>query len=311
MKKYLILSLSLFCIYAVTTYSLAQSIPEDAVFGDFDNYEKGDLNEQGGWSDSWNAPLVQDEMVFGGAKALKNQYEFGTAGYKELPSSYLDAGVMSVKMRIDNNSFSDNQDVLGLYKGVGEEYVALVRFAHNFEDRNNMLLISVAGSSDTRELGQITQGEWHKVSLAWRSSDYSIRVKVDNNEWTEWFSSQTTWIGSRAFGEKIALPAAREYGNFYLDDVRSFIGSEEPQNQYDPVLLMEEIEEPVEEEIPPTIEVEEVPVVADPIEEVLPEETPIIPEEVPIEQPVVEPPTEEIPVVEADMDVPETITAEF
>lgn len=132
-----------------------------------------------------------------------------------MPGGFFEAGVVSAEMRIDRNSFSDNQDLFGIYKGIGEEFIALFRFANNFDNRQNMLLLSVAESADTVELGQITQREWHKLSLGWRSSDFKIRVRVDNNDWSEWFDSQTSW-GEDSFGVRITMPPAQDYGDFYL-----------------------------------------------------------------------------------------------
>jgi hypothetical protein len=218
---------------------LAQNIlpPADPV--DFDSYENGNLNGQDGWSDAWNSLVVQDVVTFAGDKAIKNQAAVGAVGYKELSDEFSEKGVVSVKVQIEGNSFSDNQNVFGLYKGMSEEHIALFRFGNNFDNRQNMLLLSIAESADVTEVGQITQGEWHKISIAWRNSDFNIRLKVDNNDWTEWFPSQTTWNDEESLSMKIALPEANKYGNFYLDDIKSFIAYEEPI--YDPVLLVEEV----------------------------------------------------------------------
>jgi len=238
---------------------LAQSILPTTDSVNFDSYTNGNLNGQDGWSDSWNSLLVQDEMMFAGSKALRNQTSFGAIGYKKLSDEFSEKGVISVKMRIDGNDFSDNQDVFGIYKGMNEESVALFRFGNNFNNRQDMLLLSIAESADVIDVGQITQGEWHKVSIAWRNSDFKIRIKVDNDDWSEWFSSQTTWNEGESLAMKVALPEANKYGNFYLDDIKSFIAYDEPE--YDPILLIQkaeplEISENSDEEIPPTTEVE-------------------------------------------------------
>ncbi len=206
--------------------------------GDFEAYENGDLNDQNGWSDSWNPPQVQDELAFDGIKAIKNQEDFETAGYKELPEGFFENGIISAKIRIDKNDFSDNQQLFGIFKGIGEEYIALFRFANKFNGYDNTILFSKAGSTDTMTLGEITQGEWHKLSLGWRRSDFKIRVKIDNEEWTPWFDSQTTWQENESFGMRVTLPPSLDYGDFYLDDFKYFIGNEEPY--YDPLLLVEE-----------------------------------------------------------------------
>ncbi|MBI5072009.1 hypothetical protein HZB93_03935 [Candidatus Falkowbacteria bacterium] len=164
-------------------------------------------------------------MKFQGTKAIKNQAEFGGIDYKELKKEFLENGVVSTEIQIDDNDFSDNQDLFGIYKGIGEEYVALFRFGNNFDNRSNMLLLSKANSTDVAEIGQITQGEWHKISLGWRKSDFKIRVKIDDNNWSEWFDSQTSW-DNEPFGIRISAPSANDYGDFYFADIKSTVGDD-------------------------------------------------------------------------------------
>lgn len=244
------------------TLSLAQTEIADDTSGNFEAYQTGDLNGQSGWSDVWNSPLIQQEVVFEGIQAVKNQHGFATGAYKGLSDSFVTEGVTSIKIRVDNNSHSDNQDIFGLYKGIGEEYIALFKFANDFEGHSNKLLLSVAGSTETKTVGSFSQGEWHKISLAWRDSDFRIRVKVDNGEWSGWFSSQTTWNTRSDLGLKISLPDVKNYGNFYIDDLKSFVGSEEPY--YDPVLILEEIIPlPAEELVAEPLAVEVLPIAED------------------------------------------------
>lgn len=241
MKKYFLFYFS-FVLIAVSflTYTVfAQNVLPSAEPVDFDSYENGNLNGQDGWSEAWNSLLVQDTVTFAGDKAIRNRAGVGAIGYKKLSHEFFEKGVFSVKIRIEENSFSDNQNLFGLYKGMNEEYVALFRFGNNFDSRQNMLLLSIAESDDVMQVEQITQGEWHKVSIAWRNSDFNIRIKVDNNDWTEWFPSQTTWNEGESLAIKVALPEAHKYGNFYLDDIKSFVAYEEPI--YDPILLAEDI----------------------------------------------------------------------
>lgn len=252
MKKYLLLC-SAFIVVTASFLAypvLAQSVLPSADPVDFDGYENGNLNGQGGWSDAWNSLLVQDAVTFGGDKAIQNRAGVGAIGYKELSDEFSEKGVVSVKIRIDGNSFSDNQNVFGLYKGMNEEYVALFRFGNHFDGLKNMLLLSIAESADVAEVEQITQGEWHKISIAWRNGDFKIRIKVDNNDWTEWFPSQTTWNKDEPLGIRVSLPEADRYGNFYIDDIKSFVAYEEPV--YDPVLLVEETTSDTTTDIPNT-----------------------------------------------------------
>ena len=105
--------------------------------------------------------------------------------------------------------------------------MALFRFANNFNNYSNTLLLSVANSTETVSIGQLAQGGWHSVSIAWRDSDFSIRIKIDNNAWSDWFSSQTTWDPTSSFGAKITLPPANQYGDFYLDNLQTLMVNEE------------------------------------------------------------------------------------
>lgn len=211
------------------TYSvIAQNATSSPMSTDVDTYNPGRLNGQDGWSSAWNSPTVQDAITFDGQTALQNKTDVGTASYKAFEDELFEAGVMSTKIRIDNNTFSDNQDIFGLYKGIGEEFVALFRFGNNFDNRTNTLLLSIAESADVREIGSFSQGQWHKISVGWRRSDFSLRVKIDDGTWSEWFSSQTSWGSNGPLGMKVSLPNAATYGTFYQDDIASFAGYEEP-----------------------------------------------------------------------------------
>lgn len=223
MKKNIIVFCLPILIFSLTSSALAQATDN---FADVDNYQQGNLNGQDGWSRGWNTLLVQGDIIFDGSSAIKNQKNVGGIGYKDLPGNLFDAGVVSMQIRIDANNFSDNQDIFGIFKGIGEESLALVRFANNFNGYSNTLLISVAGSTDTEEIGRITQGEWHRISLAWRESDFNIRVKIDDHEWSEWFSSQTSWSKGEPLGIRINLPAADDHGDFYIDGLETFVGTE-------------------------------------------------------------------------------------
>ncbi len=224
MKKISFLTYFVVATLTISTSVFAQTVTD---FAHFDTYKNGDLNRQDGWSDVWNSPLIQSETTFDGGKAIRNQKNFGTAVYKPLPEEFLDAGVVSAEIRIEGNALSDNHDIFGVFKGIGEEYIALFRFANNFDGYENMLLISVAGSTETKEIGNLMQNEWHKISLGWRKSDFNIRVKLDGNEWSEWFSSETSWMQREFFGVRISLPDAYHYGDFYLDNMIVSIGTEE------------------------------------------------------------------------------------
>lgn len=242
----------------------------DTSLGNFDAYQDGDLNSQAGWSDSWNSLTVQDQVFFSGTKAIKNQTLVGGIGYKAIPVEAVSGGVISTKIKITGNSLADNQEILGLFKGESDDSVAIFRFANNFDNRHNLLLLSRAGSTDTMPVGQITQDEWHKIMIGWRQSDFKVRFKLDNQDWTDWLDSQTTWDDS-AFGVRLTLPAARDFGDWYLDDLNYFIGEDELG--YDPLLLAAEAtSSPAvivvpEIEIPASSEVVDSPAAVEPSEE--------------------------------------------
>lgn len=193
---------------------------------DLGAYERGDLNGQDGWSSSWNSLLVQDDDVLQGTKYITNQKDFLGMSYKELGEDYLENGVLSMKIKIENNFLAENLDLFGLYKGEGEDFIALLRFANEYNEYKNRLLLSRASSAEVINLGSLSQGEWHTVSLAWRKSDFMIRVKIDDQEWSEWMSSEDRWEQGKAFGVKISMPDERNYGNFYYTDIKSSIGTE-------------------------------------------------------------------------------------
>lgn len=195
-------------------------------FGDFEHYEVRELNGQDGWSDVWNTLLIDDAVRMNGSKSLSNQDEVMGIAYKEFPKKFVDAGVISTYIRVENNSFSDNQPIIGLFKGITEESVAIVGFSNNYNEQVNMLTLSHAGASGIIPVGQIQQGVWQKIAIGWRTSDSSLRVKLNDGEWSPWVSSETTWGGEELFGVRISLPAALQYGKFYLNSLMAFVGEE-------------------------------------------------------------------------------------
>jgi hypothetical protein len=223
MRK-ILFSLLLFIFVVV----LRGAVPVFAVgpVRDLGEYENGDLNGQDGWSSAWNSLLVQDDDVLQGTKYITNQKDFLGMSYKELGEDYLENGVLSMKIKIENNFLAENLDLFGLYKGEGEDFIALLRFANEYNEYKNRLLLSRASSAEVINLGSLSQGEWHTVSLAWRKSDFMIRVKIDDQEWSEWMSSEDRWEQGKAFGVKISMPDERNYGNFYYADIKSSIGTE-------------------------------------------------------------------------------------
>jgi hypothetical protein len=147
----------------------------------------------------------------------------GGLAYKELDQQFVDTGVLTFFVKVENNSYADDQPIAGIFKGVGEEFIALLRFSNNFNDSKDGLLLSRAGSTETIAVGEVAQGFWHKVSLGWRAEDYSFRVKIDYGAWSPWFQSQTTWGNEESFGVRVSLPPALEYGDFYINGLAAFV----------------------------------------------------------------------------------------
>ena len=214
MKKFLSLFLLLFLITAFGSARNSASAGSD--IANLSDYNDGDLNGQDGWSTDWNSLLIQDSLMTDGTKAVRNQPDFEALAYKDIPADFVEAGSLTFAFRVENNSLSPYQGFLGLYNGIGEDSIALFKFANNIDAYDNELVLSVANSADVLDLGPLAQDKWHQVSLAWRASDYKIRVKLDDSAWSDWFGSQTSWGGGNAFGVRLDMPPANSYGNFYL-----------------------------------------------------------------------------------------------
>ena len=204
--------------------SLSYSKVEDVVVN-FDTYESADLNGQDGWSDAWNSLIAEESITAqnGEGKALKSHAHFGGIGFRTIPQEFYENGGARIKFRAHNNDFSDDQQIISLFKKNTQEFIASVRFTNGFNTLNNTLLASESSTEDPEVLGGIDQDSWHTIALEWNMSDHTVRAHVDDQPWTEWFSPQAGWSTDDDVGVMLSLPQTSGYGNLYLDDLEVYI----------------------------------------------------------------------------------------
>jgi hypothetical protein len=143
----------------------------------FNSYNDGNLNGQGGWS-GYAAYKVQGTIVKEGAKAIKF---VGTGGYEYITKygTQFPAGMIGCYIRVNNLNAS---------------------FRVNFcEGDNQMDFIYLSSDGYLHSyrcgvLGAITIDTWHWIQWEWRTSpDKKIRARVDDGAWTDWFDPWHSW----------------------------------------------------------------------------------------------------------------------
>ena len=136
---------------------------------DFNSYNDGDLNGQGGWSGHTN-PQVQGIEVYEGAKAIKVENP-STAG--EITKS--GTGLATGKIGIYFKASADVQ--YGVY----------------FAIRQGTTLIDVIYSSGdghlhmrTVDLGAYSLNTWHRIEIEWDANTNRCRGRIDDGPWSAW-----------------------------------------------------------------------------------------------------------------------------
>jgi len=169
----------------------------------FDSYNNGDLNGQGSWSGDaeWD---VQGTVVQAGAKAIQcathakviaksftaegdgNQVFYGR-------SSAINAGATNHQFRIQE----------------GDTILAYILF--NETGGGTMYLQDGDGSVS---LGSWSAGSWVKVEVEWRTSDNTVRARINDGTWTAYRNTYAAFTNV----DKISLSNADGTGStFYVD----------------------------------------------------------------------------------------------
>ncbi len=152
---------------------------------DFNSYNDGDLNGQGGWDASASVD-VQGDVVLEGAKAIK----IATAGhYARKTVDGITDGKVTFYARLESGG--SNACQIGLQDSSG----------------NWRIVVAIGPAADTTNLkyydgaqwlfiggeGDFTADVYHSIEIEFRSSDHLARYRLDEGTWTDWDTTQTQW----------------------------------------------------------------------------------------------------------------------
>jgi len=157
---------------------------------DFNSYNDGDLNGQGGWSGDKSFD-IQGTTTKEGAKAVQNAdtggsyivvAKTGTAQSDGRISIYLRRSSQitahGLMTRIELFSGTTQCIVVGLGYDSGSGKYLVGYYAGGWQWTN------VSWSANT----------WHNIEIEWRSSDHQARFRVDGGPWTDWVvANNTSW----------------------------------------------------------------------------------------------------------------------
>lgn len=140
----------------------------------FNSYNNGDLNTQGGWAGDTKFD-VQGGVVYEGAKAVEIVNPTGNGIFKT-GTQRADGTIVCYARQTATNvetSFFIFEDALacaGMY----------------FAADGNIKYSKTAGDGTYDTYSANT---WYRFEIEWRTSDKTFRFKVDEGAWTDWYSS--------------------------------------------------------------------------------------------------------------------------
>ncbi len=147
---------------------------------DFNSYNDGDLNGQGGWTAASQFDIQGDD-VYEGAKAVKATLASGNNVNASKTGTETADGSASIYVKVSNVSYNyllfflrtSTTDVYGI-----RFYLTNIQY-------------KTGGSYVTFKSGAAAD-IWYNLQVEWRNSDYKARYRVDDGEWTDWFIGESS-----------------------------------------------------------------------------------------------------------------------
>jgi len=145
----------------------------------FDSYNDGDLNGQGGWSGD-TLYDVQGTVVQAGTKAVKCA---GGAGSGSIGKSFSPEASGNQIFYMRSTNPTPRQAVVF------------------YEDDNQLIhvlfyngnIVFDGGSGKTTIKSSVSINTWYKIEVEWRESDGYFRGRVNDGNWTDWVSPLNTY----------------------------------------------------------------------------------------------------------------------
>ena len=153
----------------------------DPLIDNFDSYNDGNLNGQGGWT-AQAATNVQGTVFYGASgKAL------GKTGDLTAGSNYV-----SITSEADGN-----QIVYLQYNATANGNVGVILYENTTILARIYIDASAAkallwGAAFTQIAGSLSTGTWYKLEIQWRSSDWYVQGRMDDGTWTGWLAPVNT-----------------------------------------------------------------------------------------------------------------------
>lgn len=177
----------------------------------FNLYNDGALNGQGGWSGDLNF-LIQGDTTYEGAKALKITAAGTLFMSKTCP--LVESGECSVMLRKDTS------------RGSG---TTMHRFTQDDTDSNEVCCVQMYGNDISYRSANVNHvllpnyelGRWYKLTMQWVGSpSYKVRYKLDDDAWTSWVTRSYSVSISPAWRCHLVIDALSGGATAYYDDIK-------------------------------------------------------------------------------------------
>jgi len=154
---------------------------------DFNSYNDGDLNGQGGWSG--DASFDVQGVVAKEGKAVENLSQSGDDIHIAKQGTGRADGKITVYLKNDRSGSGENwvQIRLGEVGGnSGDGAAPCVEFGLYTG-------IWIHRTAGWLEIASYTPGDWICIEMEWQSSDYTTRFRIDGGSWTGWYDTYANW----------------------------------------------------------------------------------------------------------------------
>jgi uncharacterized membrane protein len=176
-----------------TNYAFAQ------ILDNFDAYNTGDLNTQGGWAGD-NRFKIQGDTIQAGTKAVNNtaitmgQFISISKGFVPTVTGTQVGYIRAGNRGVDNG--------LGVQFYSGETLICSIEMAGN--------KIYIAYPTPEIMIDEYSENTWYRFQVEWDSDNNKVRGKINNGDWFGWYSKSD-------FGEldKVKLFAVNEAVGFW------------------------------------------------------------------------------------------------